>query len=762
MSTSLYGQSCFCLQGESSIVFSKSSSRDRWELKATSSRGSAITLAYINCCEEIEQVVSLLRNSINPHQDPSVFFSVIQVDSWKDTYNRCDDVHLEILNAQNSTSDSCVSLLSYKAGTAIQTIHSVASRIQQLRTRIDFIWNPDTLADFQVSKSQILELIHDFDAAATTLPEKQLQQIRDETLAKIKDLAEQKMAAAASVPKTSAHVAAKFQRKETALVLAKTSARIDELRRQLQLEESNLRAAHTELDATDAVIATCVQEAAELLQRTQSYIATDSDAANSLTNAIHSSFANDIRQFAEEAAGTVRFCLADRINDVDAERLRWIGAVCMKSATEVSQLDIQRLFNELSISVPAATIVENKLDGKLLVDEALDDSDLIEVLALKSIKDQLSLRHLRHAVKTRTLAFSLADVDADNALTWSEEQVIAWLKNYPGPESLKCLEEACAREHLNGIALLQVDKSTMKLHFGISELSTLAASVNYIREISISPGPLSQLLLHPALTLSRNVNPSTDIRLLDVSLSSPFAAYVCHRMRCEHHQVSFAPRFTVSRVSRVCVDKSREDAFCSQLNREASSRQINPLLRPENFTDSAFVSGLEALKNFFEISSFGAKSQCNIVMAWHGTQYITEVCRDGPRAFRLTDSGYFGAGSYFALEFDYAARYAMMRPPNSSGEYGVILFAVMVSAAYVVTPGRDYVPDDPVQNLRSGFSRFYSPDPLSSVALMPSYSSHFVPVKFCGFKHVISGIGLKHDTDYQAADESEAGEKCKS
>ena len=37
------------------------------------------------------------------------------------------------------------------------------------------------------------------------------------------------------------------------------------------------------------------------------------------------------------------------------------------------------------------------------------------------------------------------------------------------------------------------------------------------------------------------------------------------------------------------------------------------------------------------------------------------MCRDGPRAFRTTDGGFFCAGSYFAVELEYATRYAMIR-----------------------------------------------------------------------------------------------------
>ena len=57
------------------------------------------------------------------------------------------------------------------------------------------------------------------------------------------------------------------------------------------------------------------------------------------------------------------------------------------------------------------------------------------------------------------------------------------------------------------------------------------------------------------------------------------------------------------------------------------------------------------------------------MFAWHGTpaQHVQAVCRDGPRAFRTTDGGFFGAGcgSYFAVELEYATRYAMMQVRTS-------------------------------------------------------------------------------------------------
>ena len=99
--------------------------------------------------------------------------------------------------------------------------------------------------------------------------------------------------------------------------------------------------------------------------------------------------------------------------------------------------------------------------------------------------------------------------------------------------------------------------------------------------------------------------------------------------------------------------------------------------------------------------------------------------------------------------------------PSASGEYPVILFAVSVASAYVVTPSRDYPDDDPSQPTRWGFSKFYSPDPSRSVALMARHNAHFVPVKYCGRVHCVTGKPLPLDTDYQAAVEGvDASEFC--
>ena len=102
-----------------------------------------------------------------------------------------------------------------------------------------------------------------------------------------------------------------------------------------------------------------------------------------------------------------------------------------------------------------------------------------------------------------------------------------------------------------------------------------------------------------------------------------------------------------------------------------------------------------------------------------------------------------------------------LQAPSASGEYPVILFAVSVATAYVVTPGRDYPADDPSQPARRGFSKFYSDDPTVSIAIMPRYNAHFVPVKYCGRMHCVTGKPLPLDTDYQAAVEGmDASEFC--
>ncbi|CUG90883.1 Hypothetical protein, putative, partial [Bodo saltans] len=124
-----------------------------------------------------------------------------------------------------------------------------------------------------------------------------------------------------------------------------------------------------------------------------------------------------------------------------------------------------------------------------------------------------------------------------------------------------------------------------------------------------------------------------------------------------------------------------------------------------------------------------------------------------PRSLRTTDCGYFGAGSYFALEVEYALRYS--RPDPASGECAVILYLVSVSQARVITPERDYRRDeDPSTPQLHGFSRYCSGNPDTAVALAPGCDAHFIPVKYYGNMHPLTGRATPRDVDYQAVDAS--------
>ena len=144
-------------------------------------------------------------------------------------------------------------------------------------------------------------------------------------------------------------------------------------------------------------------------------------------------------------------------------------------------------------------------------------------------------------------------------------------------------------------------------------------------------------------------------------MSSEFVAFVLSRVRSQ------APGVSIRRVSRVNVPGARVATFMDLFMREVNSRSSNPMLRPDNPANAACAAGLHKLKSLFEWTCLGPSPPCNIVFAWHGTpaQHVQAVCRDGPRAFRTTDGGFFGAGSYFAVELEYATRYAMMQVRTS-------------------------------------------------------------------------------------------------
>ncbi|CUE68067.1 protein kinase, putative [Bodo saltans] len=242
------------------------------------------------------------------------------------------------------------------------------------------------------------------------------------------------------------------------------------------------------------------------------------------------------------------------------------------------------------------------------------------------------------------------------------------------------------------------------------------------------------------------------IYLSDVSLD---ATNPCRRLICT---VAGSLSNKVQRVVMVGTDASTANAFVTLHEAEMNSRAVNPALRMQNPKDCASVAGLDRLKQSF-IPALTAPSEplpsARLLFAWHGTPHdkVAAVCRDGPRSLRTTDSGYFGAGSYFALEAAYALRYS--RPEPTSGECPVILYAVSVSQAKVITPERDYRRhEDPNTPLLHGFSQYCSGNPNTAVALAPGCDAHFIPVKRYGRTHPLTGRATPRDVDYQAIDES--------
>ncbi|CUG93315.1 WD40 repeat-containing protein, putative [Bodo saltans] len=220
---------------------------------------------------------------------------------------------------------------------------------------------------------------------------------------------------------------------------------------------------------------------------------------------------------------------------------------------------------------------------------------------------------------------------------------------------------------------------------------------------------------------------------------------------------------------------------------EMNSRAVNPVLRVKNPMDAASVAGLNCLKqSFIPVATapgeplpsarlifawhgtspdrvaavcrdgpFFFLPSARLLFAWHGTSpdNVASVCRDGPRSLRTTDCGYFGAGSYFALEATYAVRYSGPEPANT--ERPVIMYAVSVSQAKVITLERDYrAVEDPSTPHLHGFSQYCSGKPNTAVALAPGCDAHFIPVKDYFNTHPITGIPTPRDVGFQAVDES--------
>jgi hypothetical protein len=286
----------------------------------------------------------------------------------------------------------------------------------------------------------------------------------------------------------------------------------------------------------------------------------------------------------------------------------------------------------------------------------------------------------------------------------------------------------------------------------------------------------------------------SNLKLLDVNPTSLFYQFVLSKMRPNPY--AFPTTMNISRIQMVRLP--REGAFCSDIKRESSTAKVLPRhlipVKPDAFQPGhdEFQAGLDYFNSKCEptlsVSATDNWDNAQVVFAWHGSRpdNIESLCQNGPRSYRLTDGGFFGSGSYLALECAYASRYSEAIYPNfypdyddgdpnaglphpqagelitnDRGELGVIMFACYLSPfPYVITLTRDY--HGPRCAQHPGFSSFYSNDKEQSKDLMPKYNAHFVPVKFYGLNNPLTGRPVLKpdgaptgkDFDYQACPET--------
>lgn len=217
----------------------------------------------------------------------------------------------------------------------------------------------------------------------------------------------------------------------------------------------------------------------------------------------------------------------------------------------------------------------------------------------------------------------------------------------------------------------------------------------------------------------------------------------------------FHHRHQILRFQMVGLSGLTISSFLTQHISEAHSRATNENLRLLNSVDVS--AAMNRLKSAFTPIDEGDLDTARILLAWHGTspESITRICRDRPRSLRTTDAGFFGAGSYFALEASYAAKFPKNfddtpenEPPK---ERAMVLFAVSVSQAKVITVADDYLDDYNTPHLH-GFSKYYSGNLELAYALAPGHDAHFIPVKDYGYINPKTKIATPRDVDYQAVD----------
>jgi serine/threonine protein kinase/Leucine-rich repeat (LRR) protein len=228
-------------------------------------------------------------------------------------------------------------------------------------------------------------------------------------------------------------------------------------------------------------------------------------------------------------------------------------------------------------------------------------------------------------------------------------------------------------------------------------------------------------------------------------------------------------------LSRCCVRRVQlvqhddRDVFWRIHRAEAASLKRSEYLRAIPPTTNAAKAASAVLDTFAANAAPHLQSLANaptedgngglsrIVFAWLGTSAdrLDPVCRDGLRALRVRDDGFFGNGVYFAMEADYACRYTHAEDVTNDAQQPatLILYACSISQAYPLTLEADYrFPTVDMGRNDCGYSRFY--DGTASRPLEKKFDAHFVPVRDCGTWHPWDGkMPTYRNLDYQAATE---------
>ena len=132
-------------------------------------------------------------------------------------------------------------------------------------------------------------------------------------------------------------------------------------------------------------------------------------------------------------------------------------------------------------------------------------------------------------------------------------------------------------------------------------------------------------------------------------------------------------------------------AMGTKLGEGRSSNVAGNPLNPLNHNFPEYTSGLARLRREF-VASPSLPDEANVLFTYHGTKasIAKTVVKSGPRPLRTTDGGFFGAGSYTALEAEYAARYARIGGADADGNFCCLLYATVVGCAYIITRRLDY------------------------------------------------------------------------